>query len=82
MKKALNKIIIIVSFVISPLLIISSQADNPPPPNYIAVQNYPVNKSGGGPVGGGAPINGGFSILLAMGGIYIIQKIFFQKKAD
>ena len=32
--------------------------------------------------GGGAPIDGGFSILLAMGAIYGANKVYQMKKAE
>jgi len=68
MKKAIQTLIIAVSFIVLPLATI---AQNPPHPN-----------GGGGPtggntpVGGGAPIDGGLSLILILGAAYGSKKVY------
>jgi hypothetical protein len=40
------------------------------------------NAGNNGPIGGAAPIDGGLSILLAMGAIYGASKVYQMKKAE
>ena len=61
---------------VSPILISSVLADDPPAPGTGGGGGSPVGQPGAGPVGGGAPIDGGLSILLAMGAIYGANKVY------
>ena len=80
MKKAIRIFTVVSFFALIPVLTMAQ----PPHPNS------PVNGGGGNapntggqtnaPVGGGAPIDGGLSILLAMGAIYGGSKVYRMKK--
>jgi hypothetical protein len=76
MKNTFKKIIVLFFLMVSPLLIGSVFADEPPAPGTGAGGGSPVGAPGAGPVGGGAPIDGGFSILLVMGAIYGGSKVY------
>ena len=65
---------------VSPILISSVLADDPPAPGTGGGGGSPVGQPGAGPVGGGAPIDGGLSILLAMGAIYGANKVYHLRK--
>lgn len=61
---------IIVALMLSPLFCMNAFADTPPDP--------PGGGPGGGdlPVGGGAPLDGGLTILIALGAIYSGKKTY------
>ncbi len=82
MKNTIKKVIIMFFLMVSPILISSVLADDPPAPGQGAGSGgSPVGGAGGAiPVGGGAPIDGGLSILLAMGAIYGGSKVYRMKK--
>lgn len=69
---------------VSPILISSVLADDPPAPGTGTGGGSPVGGPGAGPVGGGAgggaPIDGGLSILLAMGAIYGAGRVYQLRK--
>jgi hypothetical protein len=74
MKTTIRKVILIFLFIVAPASVIL--ADDPGPPN-----------PGGDPTGGGgqpigAPIDGGLSILLAMGAAYGGLKLYRSKKKE
>jgi len=80
MKNTIKKIIVMFFLMVSPILISSVLADDPPAPGTGGGGGSPVGAPGAGPVGGGAPIDGGFSILLAMGAIYGANKVYQLRK--
>jgi hypothetical protein len=67
--KSIQKLGLVIIFIISFSLIAFSQA--PPPPNG-------GNSPGGGntPLGGGAPVGGGVEVLLILGVLYGGKKVF------
>ena len=71
MKKIINTLVI-VFFLAMPLTML---AQTPPHPNG---GNAPGTTNT--PVGGGAPIDGGFTIMLVLGAAYGAKKIFKFKK--
>ena len=76
MKKKIRSIVVLLIFAVMPL-INNAQPPHPNSPSTTGGGNAP-NQNGqtNVPVGGGAPIDGGFSILLAMGAIYGFSKIY------
>lgn len=80
MKNTIKKIIVMFFLMVSPILISSVLADDPPAPGPGNSGGSPVGSPGAGPVGGGAgggaPIDGGLSILLALGAAYAGKKIY------
>jgi hypothetical protein len=76
MKNTIKKIIVMFFLMIAPILMSNVLADDPPGPGTGAGGGTPVGAPGAGPVGGGAPIDGGFGILLAMGAIYGGSKVY------
>jgi hypothetical protein len=83
MKNTIKKIIVMFFLMVSPILISSVLADDPPMPG---TGTGPGGSGGGSPVGtgspvgGGAPIDGGLSILLAMGAFYGAGKVYQLRK--
>ncbi len=80
MKKSMRKLFIILFLIASPLVINSVLADDPPSPG-----GSPLAGGGGaGPVGGqpggNSPIDGGLSILIALGAAYGAKKVYFLRK--
>lgn len=65
---------------VSPILISSVLADDPPPPMGPGSGTGGTGGPTGQPIGGGAPIDGGLSILLAMGAIYGANKVYQLRK--
>lgn len=83
MKNTIKKIIVMFFLIVSPILISNVLADDPPGPGQGLPGGgggSPVGQPGAQPVGGGAPIDGGLSILLALGAIYGGKKIYSLKK--
>jgi hypothetical protein len=74
--KIIKNILVIAIITLSPLLL-NAQPKPPGTAGHGTGQNQP-----GQPVGGGAPIDGGLSILLAMGLIYGSKKVYQIKKAN
>lgn len=79
MKKAINILAITAFLMAAPIFVAQSFAQNPPHPG--------MNPDGsgastsGGPMGGGAPIDGGLSILIAMGAAYGTRKVYKARKS-
>lgn len=72
MKKAILISITAIVLMLAPVFV---QAQNPPHPNG---GNSPDATNT--PVGGGAPLDGGITLLLAMGAGYMIRKTLNQSK--
>ena len=71
----MKKIILTIAIVLGGLGLFAQ----PTPPPSGANGGHGQN---GNQPGGGAPIDGGFSILLAMGAIYGANKVYQMKKAE
>lgn len=71
MKKMIYRSLLIGVFVLA-VKIVLSQGGPPNPPG---------DPTGGGPVGGAAPIEGGIGILLALGAAYGGRKLYQLRKA-
>ncbi len=81
MKKSIKKLFIILFLIASPLVINNVLADDPPNPGGSPL----LGGGGAGPVGGqpggNSPIDGGLSILIALGAAYGSKKVYQIKKA-
>ena len=80
MKKSIKKLFIVLFLIASPLVINNVLADDPPNPG-----GSPIGVGGGaGPVGGqtggNSPIDGGLSILIALGAAYGSKKVYQIRK--
>ena len=74
--KIIKNILVIAIITLSPF-ILNAQPGHPGPTyTHGSGQNQPGQQ----PVGGGAPIDGGLSILLAIGAIYGGSKVYRMKK--
>jgi hypothetical protein len=80
MKKAIRIFTVVSFFALLPILSMAQ----PPHPNSPAIGGGGNTPNTGGqtnaPVGGGAPIDGGLSILLAMGAFYGAKKVYQIRK--
>jgi hypothetical protein len=80
MKKAISFFIVVSFFTLMSLLTMAQ----PPHPNSSVVSGGGNAPNTGGqanvPVGGGAPIDGGFSILMLMGVAYGAKKVYKLSK--
>lgn len=76
MEKKIRLAMLLIMFAVMPF-ISNAQPPHPNSPSTSGGGNAP-NQNGqtNNPVGGGAPIDGGFSILLAMGAIYGVTKLY------
>ncbi|MFZ4741467.1 MAG: PID-CTERM protein-sorting domain-containing protein [Bacteroidales bacterium] len=74
----MKKIILLVLIVINSISLFAQPI--PPPGGGVTTAGHGLSGNQGG---NGAPIDGGFSILLALGGIYGVKKIYkFKKNAE
>lgn len=84
MKKTVKSWLIIVIIAMSPVINLA-QPPHPNSPNNSGGGNAPnTNGQVNVPVGGGAPIDGGFSVLLVLGAVYGTSKLYkmvIKKKA-
>ena len=82
MKKSFKKLFIIIFLIASPLVINNVLADDPPAPGGSPT----LGGGGAGPVGGqpggNSPIDGGLSILIALGVAYGSKKVYSLRKVQ
>ena len=80
MKNSMRKLVIILFLIVSPLVINTVLADDPPAPGGSPV----LGGGGAGPVGGqpggNSPIDGGLSIFIALGLAYGSKKVYQIRK--
>lgn len=67
----MKKIVLTIAIVFGSMVLFAQPV--PPPSGHGQNNNQP---------GGGAPIDGGFSILIAMGAFYGAKKVYHFKKID